>query len=158
MVWTFTADLVMKAIKNCRNNKAFGTDRLSIFHLKHLGPKAIEYITTLFNNLSDSGHMEVIFNQPYTETRQGHLPRNFLPTNLVNLPSRKSHGISVFTNNQQISHPCSRPTRFQTWTFYHLGSAAVNNRRCSWIQPEEAPRSNSLRCCRFIGGIWYSLP
>ena len=49
MARTFTADLVMKAIKSCRNSKAFGPDKLSIFHLKHLGPRAIEYITTLFN-------------------------------------------------------------------------------------------------------------
>ena len=34
-------------------------------------------------------------NHPYTETGQVHLPRNFLPANLVNLPSRKSPGISV---------------------------------------------------------------
>ena len=83
--------------------------------------------------------MEVVINYPYTETGQGHLPRNFLPANLVNLPRRKSHRISVFTNNQQISHLCSRPTRFQTRTLYHLGSAIVNYRRCSRIQPEETP-------------------
>ena len=34
MVRTFTTDLVMKAIKSCRNSKAFGPDKLSIFHLK----------------------------------------------------------------------------------------------------------------------------
>ena len=39
----------MKAIKSCRNSKAFGPDKLTIFHLKHLGPRAIEYITALFN-------------------------------------------------------------------------------------------------------------
>ena len=39
----------MKAIKSCRNSKAFGPDKLSIFHLKHLGPRAIEYITTHFS-------------------------------------------------------------------------------------------------------------
>ena len=39
----------MKAIKSCRNSKAFGLDKLSIYHLKHLGRRAIEYITTLFN-------------------------------------------------------------------------------------------------------------
>ena len=33
----------MKTIKSCRNIKAFGPDKLSIFHLKHLGPRAIEY-------------------------------------------------------------------------------------------------------------------
>ena len=49
MARTFTADLVLKAIKSYRNSKAFGPDKLSIFHLKHLGPRAIEYITTFFN-------------------------------------------------------------------------------------------------------------
>ena len=53
-------------------------------------------------------------NHPYTKAWQEHLPRNFLPTNLVNLPIRKSPGISAFSNNQQISPLCSRPTRFQT--------------------------------------------
>ena len=37
----------MKAINLCRNSTAFGPDKLSI--LKHLVPRAIEYITTLFN-------------------------------------------------------------------------------------------------------------
>ena len=46
---TFTTDIVRRAIKCCRNSKAFGPDKLSIFHLKHLGPRAIEYITALFN-------------------------------------------------------------------------------------------------------------
>ena len=46
---TFTTYLVRRAIKSCRNSNAFGSDKLSIFHLKHLGPRAIEYITALFN-------------------------------------------------------------------------------------------------------------
>ena len=58
--------------------------------------------------------MEVIINHPYTEAWQGDLPRNFLPANLINLPSRKSHGISVFTNNQQISH--QHGFRREHWT------------------------------------------
>ena len=49
MARAFTTNLVMKAIKSCRNSKAFGPNKLSIFHLKLLGPRAIEYITTLFN-------------------------------------------------------------------------------------------------------------
>ena len=44
MTDTFTADIVTRAIKTCRNSKAFGPDKLSIFHLKNLGPRAIEYI------------------------------------------------------------------------------------------------------------------
>ena len=83
--------------------------------------------------------MEIIINHPYTEAWQGHITRNFLPTNRVTLPSRKSPGISALTHNQHISPPCSRPTWFQTWTLNHLCSATVNNRHCSGIQPEEAP-------------------
>ena len=49
MAQRVTTDLVRRAIKICRNSKAFGPDKLSIFHLKHLGPRAIEYITALFN-------------------------------------------------------------------------------------------------------------
>ena len=42
MAHTFTTDIVSRAIKSCRNIKAFGPDKFSIFHLKHLGPRAIE--------------------------------------------------------------------------------------------------------------------
>ena len=73
MVRTFTTDLVMKAIMSCRNSTAFGLDKLSIFHLKHLGPRANKYITS---QPSDSGYMEVVINHPYTETGQGHLQRS----------------------------------------------------------------------------------
>ena len=49
MVQTFTTDLVRRAIRRCRNGKAFGPGKLSIFHLKNLGPRAIKYITALSN-------------------------------------------------------------------------------------------------------------
>ena len=49
MTETFTAYIVTRVIKSCRNSQAFGPDKLSIFHLKNLGPRAIEYITALFN-------------------------------------------------------------------------------------------------------------
>ena len=49
MAHTFTVDLVMREIKSCGNSKVFGPDKRSIFHLKHLGPRAIEYLTALFN-------------------------------------------------------------------------------------------------------------
>ena len=40
---TFTTDQVIRGISNCSNTKAFGHDKLSIFHIKNPGPKAIEY-------------------------------------------------------------------------------------------------------------------
>ena len=39
-----------KGISNCSNTKAFGPDEFSIFHLKNIGPNAIEYLTALFND------------------------------------------------------------------------------------------------------------
>ena len=44
---TFTADIVTRTIKSCRNSKVFGPDKLSIFLLKNLRPRAIKYITAL---------------------------------------------------------------------------------------------------------------
>ena len=44
---TFIADIVTRAIKSYRNSKTLGPDKLSIF--PNLGPRAIEYITALFN-------------------------------------------------------------------------------------------------------------
>ena len=61
MATTFTTDLVSKAIKSCSNSKAFGPDKLSIFHLKHLGPRAMEYITALFNDSVSSCRIPMIW-------------------------------------------------------------------------------------------------
>ena len=116
MAQTFTTDLVRRAIKSCRNSKAFGPDKLSIFHLKNLGPRAIEYITALFNLSVTTCQIPSIwkssFDHPNTETWQGHLLRNFISAYLTSLPSRESTGVSDPTNYQQISPTCSRPTRF----------------------------------------------
>ena len=49
---TFTVDQVIRRINRCSQTKAFGPDKLSIFHLKNLGPKAIEYLTALLNDTS----------------------------------------------------------------------------------------------------------
>ena len=41
---SFTRDQVISAIKNSRSSRAYGTDSLSIFHLKNLGPLATEHL------------------------------------------------------------------------------------------------------------------
>ena len=47
---TFTTYQVTKGISSCSNTRAYGPDKLSIFHLKHLGSRGIEYLTALFND------------------------------------------------------------------------------------------------------------
>ena len=111
---------VMKAIKSSRNSKAFGPDKLSIFHLKHLGPMAIEYITTLFNLSVTTCQIPAIWKSSSIYRSLARMPSRELITG----QSRYS-GISALTHNQQIYPPCSRPTRVQTWTLNHLGSATV---------------------------------
>ena len=44
---TFTTDQVTKRISNCSNIRP---GKLSIFHLRHLGSRGIEYLTALFND------------------------------------------------------------------------------------------------------------
>ena len=47
---SFTSDQVTSAIKSCRKSRAYGSDLLSIFHLRNLGPLAIEHLTALYND------------------------------------------------------------------------------------------------------------
>ena len=156
MARTFSADLVIKAIKGCRHSKAFGPDKLSIFHLKHLGPRAIEYITTLFNLSVTTCRIPAIWKssliipipKPDKDTSQGtsyrpislvcpatkFLESLFLPTiNEYHIPAQDQHG---FRREHSTTSALLQLTTY-----------------CSGIQPEEAPRSNSLRGCRFIGGV-----
>ena len=44
-----TTDQVIKAIKKAKNSKATGPDGISMIHMKHLGPKAIQLLTDTFN-------------------------------------------------------------------------------------------------------------
>ena len=92
MAQTFTTDLVRRAIKSCRNSKAFGPDKLSIFHLKNLGTShRIQHrpLQPLSHDLSDSGDMEVFIDHPNTETWQGHLRINFVSDYLDSCPDAK---------------------------------------------------------------------
>ena len=57
---TFKTDQVTKGISSCSNTRAFGQDKLSIFHLKYLGYRGIEYLTALFNDSVKSCRIPLI--------------------------------------------------------------------------------------------------
>ena len=44
-----TEDQTNEAIKKAKASKAIGPDKMSNLHLKHLGPKAVEYLTRIYN-------------------------------------------------------------------------------------------------------------
>ena len=107
MARTFTADIVMKAIKSCRNSKAFGPDKLSIFHLNHLGPRAIEYITTLFNIWVTTCQIPAIWKssliisipKPGKDTSQG---TSYRPISLLCLAAKVLKSLLLPTINKYL--------------------------------------------------------
>ena len=46
---TFTAEKTKEAIKKAKASKAQGPDELATVHLKHIGPKGLQFLTDLFN-------------------------------------------------------------------------------------------------------------
>ena len=99
MAETFTADIVTRAFKRCRNSKAFGPD---IFHLKNLGPRAIEYITALFNlSVNDPDYMEVFIN--YTVAWLRYLPKDLhIDISRFSAQQRKSWKLILPTINKYL--------------------------------------------------------
>ena len=112
MLRTFITDLVMKARAAEIVRPLAPTN--SIFHLKHLGPRAIEYITTLFNLSATTCRIPAIWKssliipipKPGKDTSQGTyrpislicpaakvLEFLFLPTiNKYLIPTQDQHG------------------------------------------------------------------
>ena len=58
---SFTIDQVTSAIKSCRSSRAYGTDSLSIFHLKNLGPLATDHLTARYNDSHKSCRLPSIW-------------------------------------------------------------------------------------------------
>jgi hypothetical protein len=46
---SFCSAEVSKAIKRAKNSKASGPDGITVLHLKHLGPRGLDYLTAIFN-------------------------------------------------------------------------------------------------------------
>ena len=156
MVRTFTTDLVMKAIKSCRNSNAFGPDKLSILHLKHLGRRAIEYITTLFNLSATTCWIPSIWKssliipipKPGKDTSQG---ISYRPISLICPAAKDLESLFLPTLNKyllpaQDQHGFRRDHSTTSALLQLTTDVAVG------FNQRKPPGSNSLRCCRFIGG------
>ena len=125
---TFTTDQVTKEISSCSNTRAFGPDKLSIFHLKHLGSRGISHCTLqrLRHILSNSVDLEVNHCHPNPETRQGLLSHHFLSAYLTPLSGSESYGGTLTSDHQQPPSSIRRPTRFPTRTLYHFCFATTD--------------------------------
>ena len=59
----FSVEDVAEVIKAAKNSTALGPDGLSIIHLKHMGPLAVGFLTTLFNISFSNADLPAIWKQ-----------------------------------------------------------------------------------------------
>ena len=127
---TFTTDQVTKGISSCNNTRAFGSDELSIFHLKHLGSRGIEYLTALFNNSVTSCRISSIWKSsiaiPIPKLgKESSLSTSYRPILLLCPAAKVMEALLLTTvNNHLLS--LRRPTRFPTRTLYHFCFATTD--------------------------------
>ena len=149
MAQTFTTVLVMRAIKSCRNSKAFSPDRLSIFHLKHLGHRAIEYITALLNPSVTTCQIPAIWKssliipipKPDKHTSVG---TSYRPISLLCPAAKVLKSLILPTINKYIQ-PASRPDRSITSALLQMTKDIAMG-----FKQRKPP---DLRSCRFIGCV-----
>ena len=100
MAQTFTTDLVRRAIKSCRNSKAFGPEKLSIFHLKHLGPRAGDVASSLIIRIP----------KPGKDTSIG---TSYRPISLLCPASKVLESLILPTINKYIQHTQTNTVLYQ---------------------------------------------
>ena len=104
---TFSTDQVIKGIRHCSNTKAFGPDKLSIFHLKNLGPRAIEYLTALFNDSVTSCRIPSIWKSSIVipipkPGKDSYLGTSYLPISLLCPAARVMEALILTTVNTHL--------------------------------------------------------
>ena len=112
---TFTTDLVMREIKRYR--KAFVLDKLRIYHLKKHGPRALEYITALFNLFVTNCQIRVIWksslitpsSKPGKDTSQG---SSYRPRSLL-YPAMKVLETLILPTINKYIHPAPKQHTFR---------------------------------------------
>ena len=114
---TFTTDQVIKGISNCSNTKAFGPDKLSIFHLKNLGPRAIEYLTAIINDSVTSCRIPAIWKSsivtPIPKPGKDSLGTSYRPISLLCPAAKVMEALILTTVNTHLL-PASDQHGFRT--------------------------------------------
>ena len=155
--FAFTSHKVFKRIINCSNTKAFGPDMLSIFHLKNLGAKAIEYLTALFNDSVTSCLIPAIWRssiflyQAMTLLYEPHIGQS-------QYSARQQKLWRLSYHCQHRPAPSFWPTQIPTRTLNHFCSTITDEWCLDRLQSKEPATSNNLCRCWTNSVIRYSQP
>ena len=104
---TFTTDQVTEGISSYSNTRAFGPDKLSIFHLKHLGSRGIEYLTALFNDSVTSCQIPSIWKSSIVipipkPGKDSSLSTSYRPISLLCLAAKVMEALLLPTVNNHL--------------------------------------------------------
>ena len=116
---SFTSDQVTSTIKSCRNSRAYGSDSLSIFHLKNLGLLATEHLTALYNDsLMSIWKTSLVIPIPNTSKDSSH-STSYRPISLLCHAAKVLEALILPSINEFIS-PAKDQHGFRHSTTYAL--------------------------------------
>ncbi len=106
----YTPEDVQQAIAACKNSKAFGPDRLTIFHLKHLGPIALRALTYIYNRSLATATIPMIWKRsqiiPIPKPGKDHsLSGSFRPISLLSPAVKVLERLILPTINKHLPSP-----------------------------------------------------
>ena len=121
---TFTIDQFTKGIRSCSNTRAFGPDKLSIFHLKHLVSRGIEYLTALFDYSVTSCPIPSICNSSIVipipkPGKDSSLSTSYRPISLLCPAAKVMEALLLPTVNNHLLLSADQHG-FSTRTLYHF--------------------------------------
>ena len=133
---TTTTDKVTKGISSCSNTRAFGPDKISIFHLNHLGSIGIEYLTALFNDSVTSCRISSILKSSIVipipkPDKDSSLSTSNRPMSLLCPAAKVMEALLFPTVNNHLLPSADRPGHYTTSALLQLTSdiATVFNQR-----------------------------
>ena len=152
---TFTTYQVTKGISSCSNTRVFGPNKLSIFHLKHLGSRGIEYLTALFNDSVTSCRIPSIWKSSKSRTKaRTPLSALLIGISRSSVQQRKLWRLSYF---QPSTTTCFHP---QTNTVSDPGSPPIlicYNRRVISRQVLTKGNLHILQSVSLLTWRWHSI-
>ena len=104
---TLTTDQVTTGISNCSNTRTFGPDKISMFHLKNLGAKAIQCVTALFNDSVTSCRIPAIWKSSIVipipkPGKDSSLGTSYRPISLLYLAAKVMKALILTTVNTHL--------------------------------------------------------